>query len=538
MWGIAWGERGRTTTALVVAAMVAAVGLWDETKASATTFCVPEFTAACPNAGGNVAIAEIEPAMAAQSADGKADEIVVAPGSFVDGAGFEPAGGTVGVFEPSGSDPLTITGAGAGQTALTSGLPGNGYLVNLAFSNTREVTIRDLTILVPAVYEDDAGAGIQMSGDVLEGVNVVSANPGSDGILALEAGNVVRGGEVRAEGAGSIDHGIGMISVSGTLLVEDELVDGASWAILSESKGSEIVARRVKVVDAGAYGAVAYPGRVTLENSTFTIDDGIGLFAAADASPATLTADHVTVVNSSDSYPALEGKKFSPSVGSAKISVSNSVFRGFASGYKIETPFGPGVGTVSIDARYSNIKSAGTNANGKVDLSVGNIEADPLLGADLSLQPGSPSIDAGDPAVGGLDEDFLGAPRPVDGDGDCAARRDQGAFEYQLPPPPACLPPGPPDRSGDANDATPPQTRIKAGPGKRLATGVAKFRFASSEPGSTFRCRLDRHKARRCRSPKRFGKLRPGRHVFRVWATDAAGNKDPTPARRRFRVPR
>ena len=29
----------------------------------------------------------------------------------------------------------------------------------------------------------------------------------------------------------------------------------------------------------------------------------------------------------------------------------------------------------------------------------------------------------------------------------------------------------------------------------------------------------------------------PGKHVLKVWATDRAGNKDQTPAKRRFRVP-
>jgi hypothetical protein len=69
-------------------------------------------------------------------------------------------------------------------------------------------------------------------------------------------------------------------------------------------------------------------------------------------------------------------------------------------------------------------------------------------------------------------------------------------------------------------------------------SGVAKFKFRSSEPLSTFLCKLDRRKAKRCKSPRTYKRLKPGRHVFRVWAIDAAGNKDPTPAKRRFRVPR
>jgi hypothetical protein len=88
-------------------------------------------------------------------------------------------------------------------------------------------------------------------------------------------------------------------------------------------------------------------------------------------------------------------------------------------------------------------------------------------------------------------------------------------------------------------DTEPPQTTIVRGPGAKLAEGIARFRFRSSEAGSTFKCKLDRRKAKgRCKSPRTYRRLKPGRHVFKVWAIDAAGNKDPTPARRRFRVPK
>jgi len=86
-------------------------------------------------------------------------------------------------------------------------------------------------------------------------------------------------------------------------------------------------------------------------------------------------------------------------------------------------------------------------------------------------------------------------------------------------------------------DTTPPQTTISSGPGKRLAAGIAKFGLRSSEAGSHFACKLDKRKAAGCRSPKTYKHLRPGRHLFKAWATDVAGNKDPTPAKRRFKVP-
>jgi hypothetical protein len=61
------------------------------------------------------------------------------------------------------------------------------------------------------------------------------------------------------------------------------------------------------------------------------------------------------------------------------------------------------------------------------------------------------------------------------------------------------------------------------------------FAFNASEPGSSFRCKLDRRPWHPCHSPRAYSVL-PGRHAFRVYAIDAAGNRDRTPALFRFRV--
>jgi hypothetical protein len=61
------------------------------------------------------------------------------------------------------------------------------------------------------------------------------------------------------------------------------------------------------------------------------------------------------------------------------------------------------------------------------------------------------------------------------------------------------------------------------------------FKFTSSEDSSTFACKRDRGEWKRCSSPKKYS-ARRGDHTFRVRATDAAGNTDPTPAKREFDV--
>jgi hypothetical protein len=64
----------------------------------------------------------------------------------------------------------------------------------------------------------------------------------------------------------------------------------------------------------------------------------------------------------------------------------------------------------------------------------------------------------------------------------------------------------------------------------------ATIKFSSSEPRSSFRCKLDRKPFRPCRSPKIYRHLDPGKHKVKVQARDAAGNLDPTPAVRSFKI--
>jgi len=93
-----------------------------------------------------------------------------------------------------------------------------------------------------------------------------------------------------------------------------------------------------------------------------------------------------------------------------------------------------------------------------------------------------------------------------------------------------------PKKEGEEKDTTPPQTKIVKGPKAKTHARKAKFKFTSSEAGSTFKCKLDRKPVKSCKSPKTYKKLKPGKHLFKVWAIDKAGNKDPTPAKRKFKV--
>jgi hypothetical protein len=81
-----------------------------------------------------------------------------------------------------------------------------------------------------------------------------------------------------------------------------------------------------------------------------------------------------------------------------------------------------------------------------------------------------------------------------------------------------------------------PDTTITAGPSGPTDDSTPTFRFASSQAGSTFACRVDAGAFSACSSPETLAALADGSHTFRVRATDAAGNTDTTPAVRTFTV--
>ncbi|TML37636.1 MAG: hypothetical protein E6G29_01055 [Actinobacteria bacterium] len=86
-------------------------------------------------------------------------------------------------------------------------------------------------------------------------------------------------------------------------------------------------------------------------------------------------------------------------------------------------------------------------------------------------------------------------------------------------------------------DVTPPQTTITKRPPNTTTKHKATFAFKSSEPGSTFECRLDGNLSfSRCTSPQTVRRMYVGAHIFAVRARDRAGNVDTSPARDDWKV--
>jgi len=103
------------------------------------------------------------------------------------------------------------------------------------------------------------------------------------------------------------------------------------------------------------------------------------------------------------------------------------------------------------------------------------------------------------------------------------------------------LAPAAPAKTRDGVAFVAPLTRITFGPAAKTRYPRPVFRFtdATGQPGTRFRCRLDRGGWRPCGSPTKVARLKPGRHVFRVRAVNAVGTPEVRPASRSFKlVPR
>src|SRR5215216_3825032 len=150
----------------------------------------------------------------------------------------------------------------------------------------------------------------------------------------------------------------------------------------------------------------------------------------------TLNADGVTIVGpglaNTDAADVFNG--FAPAE-SVDVSLTNSIIRGFEHPLRADAA---GSGQAKIAISYSDYDPSGNATSGGPNAviaaanvsNVGPAGFVDLTGGVYHLLPGSPLLDAGDPATAqGLDLD--GNPLVADGNGDGSGRRDLGAYELQ-----------------------------------------------------------------------------------------------------------
>jgi hypothetical protein len=171
-----------------------------------------------------------------------------------------------------------------------------------------------------------------------------------------------------------------------------------------------------------------------------------------------------------------------------------------------------GSGSGYIDSSPAGI-DCGRNIDGHTDCAE---SYDPYVAVTLTAHPASDSAFAG----------FTGA--CADSGPTCTITTDAAksvTATFELEPGP-----GPPDTTTPATEIT----RMPSNPRPKRS----HFNFVSSEPDSTFTCQIDELAPEPCTAPHASRGLKRGRHTFSVFATDPAGNADPTPATASFRVRR
>jgi len=413
------------------------------------------------------------------------------------------------------------------------------------------------------IFEFDSG----VTGS-LTGLTVTEGNSGAGGGILNKSGSsltltrVAVVGNASVEELGKIPTGTGGgIHSIGSLTLRESVVSGNRAASV---EGSEETA-------AGGGGIFAF-GKLTIDRSTisgneveafgetgsiFAVGGGIDAMGEAVIERSTISGNSVLAGGAGTTSVTGGGIAGNKGELTSLTITGNSASAAEAFGANLYLADGPAVRNTLVSDPKGDAESCfGTLVSGGFNLdedgSCGFTNSSDLVEVVAGLDPvlrdnggptpthallaGSIAIDRGSSFGSGVDQ--RGLPRPSDfpaiGDKEGGDGSDIGAFELQAPAPapPAAVP----ARVTEVpSDRTPPNTRIVRGPARLGFKHLAKFRFASTEPQSTFQCKLDKKKWRACGNPYKRS-VKPGRHRFKVRAIDRFGNVDSTPARFGWRV--
>ena len=430
---------------------------------------------------------------------GSADGVTI--GGEEPGQGNQIHGGSFGVFAGSGGVPaldLVVEGNSIGRNLADDGQlfpPGNG----VQMSSAGLLELEDVAAIV--------GNSISSTGGGIE----------AHGTGAVIAGNAINGSSVGIHVFGSTEEaGIG------NLIEGNQIVNPVEEGIFVENDFNEVLGN--EILGAGASGIAVRPF-LTLGAE----DNLIGGDTAGSANTIIGSAgDAIDVKDLEGTFTEI----------ARNLGKENDTFISVRAANPGTEPIGPngGIAAPSVSSAGKTEASGTAEPNalvrvfrkdsaekGELGAFLGEVGVDPSGNWSLTYPalPGSTLVTATQTKEGGTSElaDPVATPAdptPPSGGGGSGGGSGGGG-------------------SGGTSDTTAPTVKITKAPKAKSTSTTAKFKFKANEAGAKFECKLDKAKFKKCRSPKTYKKLKPGKHVFKVRATDKAGNVG-KPAKKKFTV--
>jgi hypothetical protein len=389
--------------AVMALALLAALVL--AAQAGATIYCVAE--PACPAGGVNEGVTANSIESALEHAHthvnvGGPDVVLIGPGTFSRGEGFEYVG-----------EPVVIEGAGASATTLTRPGKTGSSTVFVNAMEGGEPTLSGLRIAVPPT-EDMTGLDLQ--GGRVEEVTIESPPAASTATGMSIDGGVFSHGTIHALNGTGIDDRGGEVLYS--------TVSGGGWAVQVSTHAT----LRGDVLSGGT-PIVSYFAQPLIVEDTVIEQDGstTGMELVANPNGASeVKLRHVAIVGGGQRGIFLRAEQKS-----ATLTMSDSIVS------EATTPLlvvGAEGGGATLTAAYSSFDASKDAIEpGGVFKDEHLLPATPMfvspLTGDYHLAPGSPLIDTGTPGEtlgpGEFATDIAGNSRIVNG------RRDVGPYEYQ-----------------------------------------------------------------------------------------------------------
>jgi hypothetical protein len=490
------------------------VGLTPATASAAQRFASPS--------GSGTACTEVAPCGIVEAVNnmGTGDEVIVGPGTY------NLAGG--------GADELVITDA----NSSVHGAPGNPPRIVTNAPNglqvaQSDVQVRDLVI-------DHSGSLGLVSGIGQTGIDFNRVQVRSVGTACSLSGDVeLRNSICHADATGGQ---LGIVADRGNVILRN--VTAATNGVQATAIGASAGAGQTSTVS-GA-NVIAFGG-----DFPFTQSGDIRAYA----DPGGTATIELTSSNFDVSRQAgAGGTETVPAVGSPTNQTTPPVFRNFASGdfhQALSSPTidagntaVPGIGDTDVDNEPRNQGAARDIGADEID----NVPPDTTItgGPEGETNDTTPDFTFTSSEAGTFQCDVDGGgfgPCPGSGAGGATLTGlAVGAHTFSVRAVDATgnVDASPATRAftivqggGGATDSDPPETIIRR---TKVDDDDVKVKFRSDEAGSTFECKLDRRPFRPCTSPRRVRNLDDGRHKFKVRATDAAGNTDPSAARSRFEI--